>query len=268
MSKNEKDYLKEKFKQAADIASVVPKTMQPMAFSRALDSLQGNIPPKHQEAKIPKTTPVLSVSDTWFDHLNRTEYPEISDSSTVLERSLQVLKIAREAYGVEWLTPTTISRVLSEKFRVNTEPKQVSDKLGGVRKLANRRKAGKGYEYSIMQPGESYITKGQDAQREATTSRKRKQRVVATLTKTANKSKATRKNISSRLGPKSMIDDLLSEGFFDQPKIVGEIIDFARENLGYSYIASELSPALVRLTRSKILGRKRNNDSQYEYTKR
>lgn len=63
-----------------------------------------------------------------------------------------------------------------------------------------------------------------------------------------------------------MVAQLIDDSFFKEPKLVSHIIKHAQNSLGYSYKATDLSPALVRLIRDKKLQRAKNDEDQYEYT--
>lgn len=70
----------------------------------------------------------------------------------------------------------------------------------------------------------------------------------------------TKKTISS------LLIDLKNEGFFDQPKLVKEIID-ALANKGYHYEQTSLTWTFQNLVRKGILGRIKR-DKKWAYVKR
>lgn len=73
---------------------------------------------------------------------------------------------------------------------------------------------------------------------------------------------------SNRPGPKRMLEDLIGQGFFDQPRKIGDILEHIQQKRGYRYKPTDLSPALARLLREERLDRERDDEGQYQYTKR
>ena len=65
-----------------------------------------------------------------------------------------------------------------------------------------------------------------------------------------------------------MLERLLNEGFFTKSQTISSIINHARDNLAHAYKPTDLSPALIRLTRDQKLVRTKNQDGQYEYAKK
>lgn len=79
------------------------------------------------------------------------------------------------------------------------------------------------------------------------------------------KKERRRKRTSRRLGPKAVLEELISEDYFKTPKSLGEALDHIRRAKAYQFRPNELSPALVRLVREKKLTRDRTESGQYEY---
>lgn len=69
-----------------------------------------------------------------------------------------------------------------------------------------------------------------------------------------------------RMGGKSMLDRLLSEGFFKKPRTINGIVEHCSHNLAAKYKQSDFSGPLGRLTRDVKLKRVKNADKQYEYS--
>ena len=89
------------------------------------------------------------------------------------------------------------------------------------------------------------------------------------VAKSQSKKKPTpsaRKSTYSRPGPTAMINDLLDEGFFDIPRTIGEIIEYCKESLAFTFKSTDLSPTLNRALRSGKLQRKKNKEGQFEYS--
>jgi len=63
-----------------------------------------------------------------------------------------------------------------------------------------------------------------------------------------------------------MLDGLKADGFFDQPKLLADIVNKLAEE-GYHYPQSSLTRPLQRATRGKMLGRLKQN-GKWAYAKR
>jgi len=89
--------------------------------------------------------------------------------------------------------------------------------------------------------------------------------------KTKEKSKTTKKTAGKktarkgRKGPSSILDELIEDGFFNQPKTIKEIIVHCSSQKARILKANELSPTLGRFVRNKKLKRNKNSDGQYQY---
>jgi hypothetical protein len=70
-----------------------------------------------------------------------------------------------------------------------------------------------------------------------------------------------------RPGPGAIIDRLITDGLFNEKKLISDIIHHCKINLAYTYKATELSTALGRAIRSGKLKREKNQEGQFEYTK-
>ena len=81
---------------------------------------------------------------------------------------------------------------------------------------------------------------------------KTKELVVAQVNKDALTSRKSQSR--SKTGPIGLIKELKFEGFFDTPKVIGEIKQKLEEK-GHYYALGSLSPALIRLLRRGEIGR-------------
>jgi hypothetical protein len=71
---------------------------------------------------------------------------------------------------------------------------------------------------------------------------------------------------SDRPGPSKMLDKLVDEGFFSQPRSIGDVTSFCKEVYGYEYKTTDLSGILMRMVRKSRLSRQTNEEkNQYEY---
>lgn len=280
--------MKSLFKQAAEIAAQVPESMHDAAFNRALDMLmqeQGLTPkpsasnaarrgatPRRKESPSPSDS--QDIVDGLMHGLNRTEHPEVAKASRVLDRSLYLLRAAKDKLNIDGLTPPQIARVLTDKFRVKTTQPAVSMALAAAGDKVDRERVGGAFVYRIMGSGEAYLDGPRDKESPApsrrTKPRKPKGRLRSAPGRQAQakngNSKPTRR--SGRPGPKAMIENLLDGGFFSQGRTISQIQKHLQKAEGRPYKPTELSPALLRLLRQKRLARDENADGQYEYKAR
>jgi hypothetical protein len=70
---------------------------------------------------------------------------------------------------------------------------------------------------------------------------------------------------SNRPGPKSALDILFWESYFETKRTQSEIQRSLRESKGYEYSLNELSISLLRVVRKGILKREKNDDGHYLY---
>lgn len=61
---------------------------------------------------------------------------------------------------------------------------------------------------------------------------------------------------------------LVTESFFDKAQILNDIVQHCKEKMALNYSSQNINVALSRLIRDKILERKKNKESQYEYWKK
>lgn len=281
--------LKAAFKRAAEIAAVVPESMQEAAFHRALDRILG-VPV--EEAKAPKgstrrrsppatTSPAEAESDDaaarLIEEINRTAYPEIASASRVLDRALALLRLASRDFKIDGLTAPEIAKVLTEKFRQRTTRQAVTQALSAAHTLVDTGRRGRTTVYRIMQPGEDYLDAGgsqsQQTERRAGPARRGRRRQAksrsagTSRTKTETKTTATpRARGARRRGPKTVVGELIDEGFFSDPRTMAETQEQLRHKKGMRFTLQDLSPTFVRLLREGRLDRDRNDSGQYEYS--
>ena len=284
--------LVEKFKQAAEIASQVPEQMREAAFNRALDLLTGAIgassPPsnlmkhKSRPEKIgkravppPADVDTGNVAELLLSAIDSTNHPGVMSATKVLDKALMILQIARQNHGVDGLTPATISRLLTEKFRIRTSDAAVRMALGKSADLVNRLSEGKGFIYQIMAPGETYLAHVAGGQAQVKPS-KRNQSKKKTEARPASKKKSKKSSDSvvdkspakknqGKLGLKSEIIALQSSGFFKEAKTPAQIHDYLKRKRGHKFGVPQISIALLRMVRDSLLERDENEDGQYEY---
>lgn len=271
--------LKELFKQASEIAAQVPEHMQEAAFNRALDLLthsHHDLTPNQVE-KDRKVAPKIKTSgkdqnDVYsvLSSIDTTQHPGIKAATKVLDRALMVLQIARTEFHIDGLSNTDIAKVLTEKFRIRTSKDAIGMALSGATDLVNRNKHGLKYIYQIMGPGEDHLTHIGDpstsdkpipSKKKATRSAKPKSsRKDSTATTKPKKASGSR-----RVGPKKVLESLISDGYFSKPRQIAEIIEHIQHKKAVRFKATDMSPTLVRLLREEKLERTKNESGSYQY---
>lgn len=292
------DDLKSVIAEALDLAKEAPDNLQEAVFNRAFDALRGAdspAPAANQPSRSTKprrqmtppreagndggsTTPVHQLFDS-------TQHHEVIDATSMLDRCLWVIRIAKDEYGVDGLTPPEIVDVLTEAFRIPTVRQVVTPPLKAAAKYVKREQAGRSYRFRIMRAGEDYLDGGgaeagtakSSAPKPATRRRPSGRKKAAAPAKTADATKPAPKTAKSsgsarpakgRPGPSVAIADLISEGFFSTPRDMGSIQEQLQHKRGHRYKPTDLSPALVRALRSGKLDRERNKSGRYEYRAR
>ncbi len=281
MSKQTVPDLKELFKQAAEIAAQVPERMQEAAFNRAIDLLTG--PGEDSNKSTPKTkvkknsratqqsspTPKNdSPAVDLVEIIDSTQHPGVLSAKKVLDRALMVLQIALNEHEIDGLTPTEISTVLTDKFRVSTTSAAVRMALGDVTNLVNRLPRGKGFAYRIMGPGEEYLAhlgegeSSSPARRAKTKTKSKRATKERATSKASAKSRAKSK---TSVGPKATIVSLIDSGYFSQARTGPEIKTYLKNKRGLNFETDQLRMTLLRLVREDKLDRDENPDGSYEY---
>lgn len=274
--------LKELFKQAADIASQVPESMQQAAFNRAVDMLTlgstENILPASSvsKPKVHLAKPSIKVKSSNTEtieellaNIDSTQHPGIAAAPLVLDRALMILQIARTEHGVDGLTPPQIAKILTEKFRLNSSNPAVSMALGKATNLVNRITEGQGYKYRIMSPGEEYLkhlSTDSDSSPRLPRSKAKKSSSMKKASHTKSPTTATKpKKNGTRPGPKQFLERLIIDGFFNKHREISSIISHIQGTHAHTYKPTDLSPALIRLLRQNKLERIKSELGQYEY---
>lgn len=282
------DPQKDLFKRAAEIASVVPEPMQEAAFRRALDMLQdeaGTRQPSRRTPSRERRGSKRSANRSEADHedpaevllqgIDRTKHPEVGEEPKVLERALHVLKIAKDEFDIDGLSSNEIARLLTDKFRVRTTRQRVNQVLDSAATLVDRTSGSgrRGARYRIMAPGEKHLATSPEERDDATpppapraksTPRKLQSR-TARKSATRNAKAATQRR---RLGPRPALEELLNDGYLDEPRTIGELRDRLESKKGRMFKVTDLSPALTRMLRDGSLDREKNEAGQYEYQRK
>lgn len=91
--------------------------------------------------------------------INAAPYSKLfSSRGKIVEKSLGVLKLARDELGIDGLTAPQISEILVKKFRVSKVHRQsVNRDLGAATEFVTRLKTDDGYKYLLMTAGEARL---------------------------------------------------------------------------------------------------------------
>lgn len=292
------DGLKETFKRAADIASVVPETMHGEAFTRALDVLlgadahQGVSPTPRtkgnaRKKEVSTTERGNAVTDPVevFATLERSRASEVDDATGAQAKALAVLMVARREFDIDGLTATQISSIISGKFRSRVTRQGIATALDRAGKRVDHVKVGKGAaRYRIMQAGEQWLADGAKdddgssaAPRKARSIRRAKPKADETGATNAvhqskakpsrnERSKAQAAKRTTIRSPKASVQALITNGWFTTPRQLGDIREELESSAALRFKPTELSPAMIRLLRDGLLRRSKNSSGQYEYT--
>lgn len=276
------DKLKDAFKRAAEIAEVVPATMQEAAFHRALDQIlgsEGSQPPAKHRGMRQSESGSGDAGDgdpaaRLIEGVNRTAYPEVSQASKVLDRALGVLRLAGRDFEIDGLTAPEVAKVLTEKFRQRTSRQAVAQALGAAHTMVDTAKRGRVTAYRIMQAGEDYLdaggSQGEDGESSRVKPTRRRSRKAGRTQRAGGEAKSSTAHRrasrpSRRRGPKTVLAELIDSDFFKEPRTINDAQEQLRHKKGVRFSLQELSPALVRLLRDGRLDRDRNASGQYEY---
>lgn len=287
------DEVQKAIARATEMVKDVPEDLRQVAFSKAFDVLVAGsltVPSKSgsgstdrgRVSATPQTAPDEENEGTverLIQTLDRTRYPEVSSTKQARELVLRVLKAAAEDADEEWLSPGEITAVLREKFSIPIAQNTVRMALLRTGKLTDRKRRGDTFIYRIMEPGENLlagVARSQTARKRGASRRTTKRTAGRGPAATADEppdAKAAPKTpprsssrvTSGRPGPKKILEELLSTGFFDEPQTIGSIIKHLEVKRAHRYIATEIAATLVRLQREGKLDREPNADNQYEY---
>jgi hypothetical protein len=293
---NETEHLTDIVKRAAELAELVPEPLREAAFNRVFDQLAGGgrVEQRADSSEAAKTrrntstsrrgasksaTPTEKAPDpaaVLTNSVSRTDHPEVGQASRALDRALYLLRIAEGEHGIDGMTAPQIAKVLTDKFRRRVSRQAINQALDAAGDYVDRTPTSNGVVYRLMQPGEDYLDAGgAEAQGEKSATRKTAWRsgrrraapkkADKPETSTAGTSASKTRKRSGR-GPKPLIEELIAEGFFSEPRAMGAIQERLRHKKGAVFKPTDLSPTLVRLLRQNKLDRERNESNQYEYS--
>lgn len=73
---------------------------------------------------------------------------------------------------------------------------------------------------------------------------------------------------AGRPGPGAIVDQLISEGFFDKGKSPNDVVVYCRDDKVLTYNGTEISVSLARAVKSQKLKREKDGNGQFLYLKR
>lgn len=286
--------LQDAIQRAAELAKLVPESLQEAAFNRALDQLlgAGAAAPRAAQtgAAAKRTQQEMPQTVDFVDRIDRTKYPDIGATGRVADRALKVLQLAQDDYDVDGLTGAQIAEILTSKFRLAVSANTVNMALQRETGTVDTRLRGSTRTFHLMAPGEEYLRRlragqiaGQRRTGRAAPSQKRAaqikkgEKVLSTPSATAPEEPSQKnqagntatsgKKATGRPGPRVALEQLLSAGYFDSPRTIADVREYLQHKRGHNYTLQDLSPTLVRLVRDQKLDRERNESGQYEYTR-
>lgn len=106
----------------------------------------------------------------------------------------------------------------------------------------------------------------EDTQTDQTTVKKKSKPRNKTGKKKASAKSSSGKK-TAKVGPATILSELIDDGFFNKPKTISAIITHSDSKKARKFKANELSSPLARFVRDGRLNREKNQDNQYEYTK-
>jgi hypothetical protein len=275
---------------AAAAAVNAPKHLQEAAFNRAFELLsrgQSTTPPappargRRSSGAKRNTSPVPTTKGAGrnlAEVFDRTKVANVMAATPVLDRSLAVLRAARDNHQVDGLTAPQIAEILTSNLRISTRRQRVNEALDGARGLVSRERSGRSIVYRIMGSGEDFldnggssaVAHGADAVARRPTRRRkradkaRKEESAQAPEKSPGGRGVTRRAVG-RPGPKAVVQQLIETGFFSEPRGIAAIQENLARTRGHQYKPTDLSPALVRLLREGRLQRDRDESGQYKY---
>ena len=173
----ESENLKEKVEAAKKAVEGLDSELKQTAFQTILNKLledgraEKRVPSKRKKSskksrdkssqvnssKAPKNKQALEICEK----INRTKYPKMFKMKSSRERALYLLYFVKEDLKIDGLTPSEISTILTEKFRLKATPNAVGMALMNASSDVDRRSCiingANAYRYHIMHPGEQTI---------------------------------------------------------------------------------------------------------------
>ena len=154
--------LKEKVNLASKAIEELPEPLKTEGFKIILNNLLKDNKEKFKKFSLitkPKTT--SSDVTNIINNLNRSSYRDLHKLVKNLDKSLFILKIVKDDVGIDGLTPSEISAILNDKFRIKATNSAISMALSAssyVDRIRVSTQCGPpAFKYKIMPEGEVYI---------------------------------------------------------------------------------------------------------------
>ena len=162
----ELEELKEKVDLASKATEELPEPLKTEGFKIILNNLlDDKIKEKYSKTKISLTTKSKTMSSditNIINNLNRSNYSDLNKLIKTLDKSLFILRTVKDDVGIDGLTPTEISTILGDKFRIKATSAAISMALSSASSYVDRIRVfiqggPPAFKYKIMHEGEIYL---------------------------------------------------------------------------------------------------------------
>ncbi|VVB81625.1 Uncharacterised protein [uncultured archaeon] len=236
------------------------------AFEIVLNKLLNDLDKQEEEPEA-ITVPKSSVTsyeqddaDKVMSKIDRTKYPLMFKLSHALDLALYTLLIVREQCGLNGLTASQVSKILTDKFRLKATPSAIGMALKSspyVDRTPIETGGGTGYCYKLMHAGEEYLKE----------LLKSPSPTFKSTTHKATTKNNSRPSKDRKEGLKSRILALVEKQFFEKPCDATEVRQRLRDN-GFPYDLEPIRTTMLRLVKKNQLRRIREskgNTTVYKY---
>jgi hypothetical protein len=260
-------------KEIRDLLSSSPRAASEARRATKAKTTKGDVSPERSQGDAPVDQLLASKEDA-------SEWHAIWESRKPIDKWLAILAVAEEEVAPKTpLSAPEIAQIATDRFRLSgVHASNVNRDLKRERKYVSRAKRGTRFEYWLTRDGLNYISKRRDER----ASPGREDGVAPRAVRWPNKTRAAKREgaktsgrpvprsraraaSGGRPGPKAMLEDLISKGYFKSARTITEVQGHLQQHRGHRYKATDLSPALIRLVRDGTLSRDTNADGTYEY---
>lgn len=155
----EEHHLKKNVGIAKEAVEGLEEPLKTEAFKTILSKLLDGRQPKINKKSVTQLKSSEETNKT-IPLVNRTKHPEIYNLNATLERALFILKIYKEEFNIDGLSPPQIAKILTETFRIKTSKQSISMALMKAHKETDKIKgSGNSFIYKIMNEGEKLLAK-------------------------------------------------------------------------------------------------------------
>lgn len=165
--------VKQAIQNAAELAESAPDSFKKEAFQVILTTLLNNldIDNKQEQKVVSVRKPAanktyenreLMLKDILGTNIDFSAYDTIIESGTWVDKSLMILKVVEDEFGIGGLTVNELASIMKDKLRLSSVyTSNISRDLAEANQLALRNKEGKGkrFIYSLSRNGDDYLKK-------------------------------------------------------------------------------------------------------------